>query len=129
LNDVAGVGTTTTVRIISNNSFPFDSPSHSFQVVDMPVTYICDGGVLRRYWGYAIKSSQADTDSIAKLDALVTPPNTGSSAVLAQNVTTCVFTYDPGITERSGLVSMQLTITQGGEKVTLYHQVHVSNAP
>jgi MSHA biogenesis protein MshO len=128
--NIAGVGTTTTVRIDSASPFPFDSPSHSFQVVDAPVTYICDAGTLRRYWGYAIQPSQQETDTVAELDALVTPSTaTSGTAVLAQNVTSCVFTYEPGVTERSGLVTLRLSTAQSNETITLYQEVHVSNVP
>jgi MSHA biogenesis protein MshO len=119
LDNVAGVGTTTTVRIISNKSFPFDSPSHSFQVVDTPVSYLCNSGTLTRYAGYPISYLQP---------ALPIDFPAGTGARLANNAN-CTFTYVAGVTERSGLVSMQLSITQGGETVTLYHQVHVSNVP
>lgn len=125
LNDVAGIGTTTTVRIISANSFPFDSPNHSFQVVDTPVSYLCRNGMLTRYSGYQISNVQHTFQRTVPGDF----PAGTTEALVANNVTFCTFTYDPGVTERSGLVSMRLTITQGDEKVTLYHQVHVSNAP
>lgn len=118
--NVSAGGTVTNVAIDSANPFPFDSPSHSFQVVDTPVTYRCDltAGVatLTRYSGYAISPAQPD------------PPASGG-ALLAQNVSGCVFTYESGITERSGLVSMRLSITQNSETVTLYHEAHVSNVP
>jgi MSHA biogenesis protein MshO len=117
--NVAGIGTTTTVRINSANSFPFDSPSHSFQVVDTPVSYLCSNGTLTRYAGYPISNTQP---------ALPADFPAGTGARLANNLN-CTFTYVAGVTERSGLVSMQLSITQGGETVTLYHQVHVSNVP
>jgi MSHA biogenesis protein MshO len=117
---VAAGGTVTNVQINSVNPFPFDSPSHIFQVVDTPVTYRCDLGAgvatLTRYSGYAISSGQPD------------PPASGG-ALLAQNVSDCLFTYEPGITERSGLVSMRLSLTQNNETVMLYHEVHVSNVP
>ena len=99
--------------------FPLNSPGRRFQVVDTPVTYICDiaAGTLTRFWGYNITAAQAN------------PPVGGNSALLAQNVTACNFTYAPGVTARSGLVSIQLAITQDNETVSLYHAVHVSNAP
>lgn len=99
--------------------FPLNSPSRRFQVVDTPVTYICDltVGTLTRFWGYAITAVQSN------------PPIGGISALLARNVSTCNFTYTEGITTRSGLVSMQLAITQNNETVSLYHAVHISNAP
>lgn len=118
-----------TVVTIASKLFPFDSPGHRFQVVDMPITYFCDLtlGNLWRYWGYAIQDVQTNTDTIAELDLLVA--TTGGKALLAQNVSDCAFTYEPGVTERSGLVSIRLSITQSGETVSLYHEVHVGNVP
>ncbi len=108
------------ITISSTNPFPFDSPGHIFQVVDTPVTYRCDlsAGVatLTRYSGYAIAAGQPD------------PPASGG-ALLAQNVSDCLFTYTAGITERSGLVSMRLSLTQSNETVTLYHEAHINNVP
>lgn len=107
------------VTISSVNALPFASPGHRFQVVDTPVSYVCDlgAGTLRRYSGYAIPAVQA------------IPPAGGSSALLAANVSGCSFSYQPGVTERSGLVAIQLAITQDNETVSLHHEVHVSNVP
>lgn len=107
------------VTISSANALPFASPGRRFQVVDTPVSYICDlgAGTLRRYSGYAISAAQA------------TPPAGGTSALLAENVSGCSFTYQSGVTQRSGLVAIQLAITQDGETVSLHHEVHVSNVP
>ncbi len=104
--------------------FPLASPGNRFQVVEGPVSYACDlgSGTLWRYWGYAI---QATEPAAAGLPALA-----GSNAArLATQVTGCVFRYVEGATERSGLLEMQLTLEDAGEKVTLYHTVHVSNVP
>jgi MSHA biogenesis protein MshO len=116
-----GAGPTSNVLITSVNPLPFDSPSHRFQVVDTPVTYLCDPtppgtGTLRRYSGYAITAAQPN-------------PPAGAGVLLAQNVSNCIFTYAPGVTARNGLVSIRLEITQSGETVSLYHEVHVSNVP
>ena len=107
--------------------FPFDSPSHRFQVVTTPVTYVCapvagGGGTLTRYWGYAIQTIQP------------TAPGTLSSvnpgALLAKNVSICNFSYSAfAVAQRSGLVTMNLGITENGETVTLYSATHVSNVP
>jgi len=124
--------TVSNVSITSANRLPLDSPSHRFQVVDMPVTYFCDlaAGNLWRYWGYAIQPLQTSTDTIAELDALALPATaTRGKALLAQNLSACDFAYAPGVTERSGLVSIRLSITQSDETVSLYHAVHVSNVP
>lgn len=105
--------------------FPFSSPSNRFQVVQHPVSYVCDLalGTLRRYWGYPVAAVQA------------VPPVGGSSALLADNVTACAFTYDASVVaQRAGLVTLNLTITRrneagNNEAVTLYQTVHVSNVP
>ncbi|QAU34276.1 prepilin-type N-terminal cleavage/methylation domain-containing protein [Janthinobacterium sp. 17J80-10] len=101
--------------------FPFDSPGHRFQVVDTPVSYVCDlgAGTLRRYSAYAISPAQ------------VNPPAGAGvvNALLAQNVSACAFDYSPGATQRSGLVSIQLAQTVNGETVSLYQGVHVNNVP
>lgn len=110
------------VKLVAGNAFPFDSPSHRFQVVDTPVTYRCDltTQTLRRYWGYPITVVQTD------------PPVGGNSALLATNVTQCQFMYnagDPNVTARYGLLAIRLTIGKDGEAATLYQEVHVNNAP
>lgn len=101
---------------INAKQYPFESPANRFQVVTGPVSYVCAGGTLRRYWGYGIAPAQA------------VPPG-GSNALLANNVSACSFVYTQGATARSGLVTMQLQITQDGESVSLYHEVHVPNVP
>ncbi len=113
------VGAVSNVSIASANPLPIDSPSHRFFVVDTPVSYVCSlaAGTLTRYWGYPISAAQGI-------------PTIGTSiAVLARNVSACSFSYAPGITERNGLVTMRLSITKNGETVTLYHEVHINNAP
>lgn len=117
------------VANIASKLFPFDSPGHRFHVISAPVAYACDGaGTLWRYWGYAIKPLQADTDTIAELDALIAAQ--GARARLATHVSSCRFSYDAFVVaQRSGLVTTNLGITEEGETVTLYSAVHVSNQP
>ncbi|MEO7621627.1 MAG: prepilin-type N-terminal cleavage/methylation domain-containing protein [Gallionella sp.] len=110
--------------------FPFDSPSHRFQVITTPVTYVCapamdaagnGTGTLMRWQGYAIQSAQPTT-----LPATGTP----TSSVLATHVSSCNFSYDAFVVaQRSGLVTMNLGITESGETFTLYSATHVSNVP
>ncbi len=97
-------------------SFSGSSPYQRFFLVDQPVTYACEGGVLNRYAGYALSSVQA------------TPP-AGGGALVSRNVSACNFSYDPGAGQRAGLVTMRLTLSEAGERVTLLHQVHVVNVP
>ncbi len=122
---------------INANLFPFDSPGHRFHIISTPVTYACNpvattgsGGTLTRYWGYAIQDVQTKTDSIAELNALVSPPTaTRGSALLASNVSSCNFIYAPLVSARNSLVTLNLGITESGETVTLYNAAHVSNTP
>ena len=105
---------------IAAKLFPFVSPGHRFQVVEYPVTYACDpaSGQLRRYWGYAIAAAQP------------TPPAGGNNALLATNVSACTFTYTASpATQRNSIVSLSLQVTQSGETVSLFEQVHVVNVP
>jgi len=106
--------------------FPFASPGSRFQVISTPVSYVCTPGAvnasgngtgtLTRVSGYAINAAQSCTPG-------------GTSALLASNVTACNFSYSPGTTMSNGLVSTQLEITQSNETVSLYDEVHISNAP
>lgn len=135
---VAPIGVNS-IRLNSANRLPLDACQFDpvtasvrrcrFQVVDTPVTYACVpaaggvGGTLTRYWGYAIQAAQTSTDSIAELDALVAPFNaTRGSALLANNVSACNFTFNPNaVAQRTGIVTMALTITQQGESVVLFN--------
>lgn len=114
----------------ASRQFPLSSPGNRFFVVSGPVTYVCnpgavdangDGtGTLTRVSGYTIGLTQP------------TGTYTGSpaTAILAQNVTACAITYDQIVlTQSYGLVSMRLELTRGNERVSLYHEVHVSNVP
>lgn len=122
-----GNGLTNIVFNPAGARFPFSSPGYRFHVISTPVTYACDGlGNLWRYWNYNIQLAQTSADSIAELDVL---PNV-QKALLATNVNRCTFTYDPVVVaQRSGLVTVNLSITEDGETVTLYSATHVSNVP
>jgi MSHA biogenesis protein MshO len=95
--------------------------------VSGPITYRCapagpnangDGtGRLERMSGYAITLAQPQ-------------PALGTGAMLALYVTACDIQYNQLVlTQNHGIVSIQLSITRGGETVSLYHEVHVSNVP
>jgi MSHA biogenesis protein MshO len=125
------------ITIASANALPFDSCVYDatgfvvggcrFQVVQTAVTYVCipvaggTGGTLTRWQGYTIQAAQP-----IALPATGTP----SSALLANNVSACAFSYDANVVaQRSGLVTMSLAITRDAETVTLYNAAHVSNQP
>lgn len=126
-NTSSVTGVTGNTISINAKRFPFESPGNRFQVVTGPVSYVCTGagtdasgngtGELRRHSGYSITAGQN------------VPPAGGNNALLANHVSACSFVYTQGVTARSGLVSMQLQITEENESVSLYHEVHVPNVP
>jgi len=114
-NYTGAAGTTTSIAIASKQ-FPLASPGNRFQVVDGPVSYVCDpaAGTLTRFWGY---------------DPAVGVTAATPRALLATRVSACSFDYQPGVTERGGLVSMTLSLSLAGETVRLVAVTQVSNQP
>lgn len=108
-----------------------DSPGKRFYIVKgnggtalpEPVTYDCSPPTLTRRWGYAMTAAQPTTFA------------GGSSALIANDVASCSFDYNPsGVAVRVGLLTLQLALSKtlsGGspETVSLYHAVHVNNVP
>lgn len=98
---------------------PLSSPNARFQVVPggvRAVTYACPAapGNLRRLASYGFSAAQP------------TPAVGGN--ILAGGAS-CVVEYAANATGRNGLLYIQLTLTSGGEAVTLFQQIHVDNAP
>jgi MSHA biogenesis protein MshO len=127
-------GSQTTVTY-TNTAFPVwaELPSQRFDVVDgsqQAVTYACVGTLgalnakqngqarLMRYWNYGFNAAQ------------VNPPVGASmqSAILADKVSACTIDYAVP-NQRFGLLAIRLTLTSGGESVSLYNEIHVNNAP
>jgi len=120
LADYAGAAGSVGNIIIAPKQFPLASPGSRFQVVEGPVSYVCDltAGTLTRYWGYAASVGQPTSFAAA------TP-----RALLTHRVSACRLAYQPGVTERSGLVSVTLSLSQENESVRLYATTQVSNQP
>lgn len=115
---IAATSTVSRIDLSSATQFPLQSPQQRFFVVDTPITYRCSGGSLLRYSGYNISASQPD------------PPSGISGQLLANKVGACAFSYSTSAASRSGLVTLQLTLTdESGESSRLIHQIHVDNAP
>ena len=52
------------------------------------------------------------------------------NALLASNVGGCTVTYTTGgATGRTGVVALNLQVSQSGESVRLFQQVHINNVP
>ena len=126
----AACGAQTIIFPAGTAPYSFASPGARFQVITTPVSYECapdaanpDNGVLRRYWGYAIQATQPA--SAATLTAL---PN-ARSAIAAGQLASCVISYSNEVLQRNGLVVVRLTLSKGGESVTLVQQMNVANTP
>jgi len=100
----------------TGTALAFSSPGNRFQIVGTPVSFVCDGGTLWRFTGYAFQAAQP-------LNGLA------NGAALATRVSECSMAYNPGTLQSNGLVSLRLSLTQDGETVTLLHQVNVDNVP
>ena len=114
------------ITLASAMQFPQPSPNQRFQIVDTPITFLCDtsAGTLRRYEHYEIRANQADVDTDAELTSL--PVNPAESALLAQDISACQFSYDAAVTH---LLTVSLTITRDNESITLSKKIRVENQP
>lgn len=112
--------TTNSIDFSAAPPFPFRSPNQRFQIVDTPVSFVCDSAAdeLRRHDGYAIGGAPG-----------------GAGQLLANRIERCRFAYDPGTASRGGLVTVEITVTGQGvlsgadEQVMLLQQVHIPNVP
>lgn len=126
IESIAGNTVTLTSNPFASQSPPLPSPSARFQVVPAAtraVSYVCSGGELRRHANYGFSAAQA-----------CPPAGTGAllaGSAAAQPKAACVIDYASAATGRSGLLYLQLTLTDtpSGEAVTLFQQIHVDNAP
>lgn len=98
--------------------FAFASPQNRLYLAETVVGYRCQNGQLVRY-------------SYNQLLAAVpnAPPAGSNPQPVARNVLNCTFTYQPGSTQRAGLLTLGLGISAAGETLQLLQQVHVDNAP
>lgn len=120
LADYVGPPGSVNAIAIAAKQFPLASPGQRFQVVEGAVSYVCDptAGTLTRYWGYAPAAAQPTAFAAGTAQAL-----------LATGVRACRITYQPGVTERSGLLALTLELGRDAESVRLYASTQVGNQP
>lgn len=129
---VVAAGSTATQIKIASKQFSLASPNAYFQLIPKnspAVFYLCANsgvdavgtgtGVLYRYTGHSIVNQPVSCLA----------PSGATGAVLANKVSYCEFVYAPGVTQRDGLVSLKFEVAEQGERVPLYHEVHVNNVP
>lgn len=122
----AGTGTP-----FNRKQLPAESPYYRFQVIpgnEHVVAYYCNGNTLYRY-SRTLSTAWTVPATCPEMVSGATP------AILAENVNCSISSlkYEPpgsstGLS-MNGILQVSLTVTQSGESVNLYHQVHVDNTP
>ncbi|MCL6414988.1 type II secretion system GspH family protein [Aestuariirhabdus sp. Z084] len=103
--------------------FSFSSPQRRVYAIDYPISYLCEGGEINRYWGYALQASQPVNGNAA-------PLSSANMGLLTDHVSSCSFVYDAGVSnEGRGLLTLSLSLSLEGETISLLHQIHVDNSP
>jgi MSHA biogenesis protein MshO len=94
------------------------SPGQRVFVIDGPTSYICNpaSNQILRYSNYAFSVAQP------------TPPGVIGEVVVSQ-LSDCNMTYNPGTSQRGGILTIEVEISDAGESINLLHQVHVVNVP
>ena len=128
----AATANTISFDIAPLTRFPYKSPNQRFQIVDTPVSFLCDSssGEILRLDNYDVLSTQPIDPPPASTDFTATA-TTRNSNLLANKVSACSFAYTQGTASRAAMVTLQITIedTDLGQDVTLLQQAHVDNQP
>jgi MSHA biogenesis protein MshO len=135
----AGVGVQQVVKVNSIYALPgfanlsdANPPSQRFDVVDgtqQAVTYACvatGGGACTTVGGNG--TCQLVRYSSYGFNAVQILPVVAGAPILANKVSACSMVYDLP-SQRFGLLAVSLTLTSGGESVSLYNEIHVNNVP
>lgn len=128
LRAYAGTAGAQTTVTFTNTALPVwaELPSQRFDVVDgaqRAVTYACVGG------GVVSGEGTGNLVRYANYGFNVSPTSVTPS-ILASKVdcTQTGIDYDVS-NQRFGLLAVRLTLTSGGESVSLYNEIHVNNVP
>ncbi|MGH8353920.1 MAG: PilW family protein, partial [Pseudomonas sp.] len=101
-------------------NFNYASPQRRFYFADQVIGYRCDlpGRQLLRYTSNVLSNAAPDAAP-------------AGAQLMVDNVSACSLTYQPGSTQRGGLLSISLSLTDAAsdETIQLLQQVHVDNAP
>jgi len=128
---------------VGATQFPYASPNNRFFIINRPVTFACVPsayGTLSRVSGYAIQANQPVNIAGAPLSGGPGVVNSfligarwnaqaAASKVLPPAVTACSFTYNNSASSRNGVVTIRLTVSDGGESISLLQQVFVGASP
>ena len=116
ITEVSGGSLANETKLRFNSlQFPIASDSNRFHIIpgnEKIVSYVCRDGNLYRNVNYDYANSC---------------PAMGGS--LIAKGATCTFVYNGSDLQRNALVQIKLKLANGSENISLYHEVHVSNAP
>jgi MSHA biogenesis protein MshO len=136
LASIAGAGTSSNTLGFGVNVFvpPGGSPTRRvFVIPASPVTYACDPATstLWRISGYTRQAAQPATLAAAPLAGATSrvPLATSVSCPAVAAGSPPRFSYAGGASARYSLLSAWITLTNGGETISLLHQIHVDNTP
>ena len=107
------------VTIFPQFTFVIPVPTGKVFAVSTPVAYVCNeaAGTLTRIDGYPISAP------IAGL------AGSGTSALVARDITSCAVNSVPSTDKRGTLVMMELVFARGGETLNVMHEAQVENVP
>jgi len=104
--------------------FSQQSPGQRAFFVDGPISYICTpgNGRITRYSNYAYTAAQP-------IPLAGIPPVGAPEGPVVTQLTGCSINYTAGTAQRGGIITLEITLGDSGESITLLHQVHVDNVP
>jgi len=113
------------INISSAFQFSQQSPGQRTFVIDGAISYVCNSTAnsITRYDSYDYQLTQSTSDVL-----LAALPNVESGRVVSR-LSGCNISYDAGTAQRGGIVTIEITLTDAGESISLLHQVHVVNVP
>ena len=112
------------IQLTSAHTFAGASVTQRFYFTDAPISYVWDS-TDRSLWRVTSYGTHAAQPS----DRNASPLTGGSAALAAVDVERCSFSYDPGASDKGGLVTIELVVESGGERVRVLEQVEVRHAP
>lgn len=103
-----------TMTLSSKITPPRSSPLKRYYAVDKAIRYQLTGTTLNR------AEAQVTVAGVAAF---------GPDYPLARNVTALAFSYTPAVLTRTAMVTINFTLTRGGEALNFHKEVHIRNVP
>ncbi len=101
--------------------FSLASLASRFYLVNGASSYVCSGDSIMRYAGYGLQKTQPVNTAAA-------PLSSASSALLLDGVASCQFGYS-AVDATYGMLSVQLSLQQDNETVTMTRLISIENRP